>query len=418
MERETLNSLVAGPEEWSRYREESGQSRWDLSAAQLSDLDLRGRDFSNCDLDGATLDHANLAGSDFAAVTIRHASFAGAICDRTTWHDSVVEECVFDRASMTDVSLQGSFVGCRFANSRWSRTRIERTTIDDCDLKGARLIDTSLVDVSVRRGSWGIDAKGLQWRGGRLDEVSFDRAQLTSSAFRGVEFQELSLDGTTIGSTHFIECECMGPMSGLPRFEHCRFSRCLLDRVGLAGSGILGSVFDDVSVSHCEWPPQSGRITPLGAYIPAEELLRSPVQDVRGLAPVFRRQIADAQYLTERKATVAGHDALWFRVWGATTGYGQSFGRLIAALSGVLFALTCVVVGYLVLHAGWPATWCLLSEVTVGVLSASVNVGGAEIPGHSHALVAGIGYVANLVGLLALGLLAGLVANRIGRLSF
>jgi hypothetical protein len=61
--------------------------------------------------------------------------------------------------------------------------------------------------------------------------------------------------------------------------------------------------------------------------------------------------------------------------------------------------------------------FCLFRDTAVGLLSTMVGVGNARTPGAGYAFVKGVGYAASLTGLLALGMLAGLVANRIGRLS-
>lgn len=417
MDREAVAALLDSAERWDEFCDESDSRRLDLSAAQLGGADLRHRNFSGCKLDGITFEDALLNGAIFEGVGVKYASFSGAICDETRWSGVVLEDCGFEGASFSGAYLEGRFLSCEFAKSHWADSVIERAVLDACTGRDVVMKDVRLTDATVHGGVWALRAERLVWTGGSAVEVSFGNAEVKSSRLDGVEFSQGDVAKARVEATRFTRCNWVGPIAGIPRFKECRVADCLIDGIGLAGSGILTSVFDDTVLSNCRWPAQAGQVAVLGEYHPAPELLSSPVQEIRGLDPVFRREIADAQYLAERKSAARGRRAAWFRVWGATTGYGQSFGRLLCALAALMLLLVCAVVAFLGLESGRMISPALIGQAALGVFGAMIGRGASDLPGNGYAFIAGIGYAANLGGLLALGLLAGLVANRIGRLS-
>jgi hypothetical protein len=80
--------------------------------------------------------------------------------------------------------------------------------------------------------------------------------------------------------------------------------------------------------------------------IPNANLLGQPVQDIKGLTPSLRREIADAQYLKEKLAIENKISKFFLSIWGLTTGYGQSLIRLTTvSISLILFCTFIFILG-------------------------------------------------------------------------
>jgi uncharacterized protein YjbI with pentapeptide repeats len=413
-----LSALTESPNAWAAYRlQVSGGV--DLTLAQLRGLDLRGRSLEACDLSGADLTGANLDGCKMARSSLRNASLKdaslvscefdsvdadGAIFQFTVLRDSkfttvnffgadlssvkatrcVFRDCVFDRARMNGAfwfqcrSHGGSFADlrtnelhlaeCEFLNSRWLNVVCTAANLMNCDMSSSLFRDTGFVRSKIT---------GLV-----LANADVTRLTTTGSSIDGID-----LSGSTLREMSLVDLD-------LPH-----------------------ATMMNTAVIRCLWPRQRPRVTWAGRYEASAHLLGHPVQDLRGLTPSLRREVADAQYLHELYNSLGNRfQAGLFRLWGTTTAFGQSLLRLSAVTAVLIVGLA----GGLTLVDGmispWPAN---ISAATNAVAVISGSFLGIETPSsvHLNAVQKLLLLVARVSGFFVLGLWIGIAANKLGKLS-
>jgi hypothetical protein len=188
-----------------------------------------------------------------------------------------------------------------------------------------------------------------------------------------------------------------------------------LRNVSLRDFDLPHSVMLDVVVVECDWPRQCGTTSLLGKYQPSPYLLRQPIQDLRGLSPLLRREIADAQYLAEMHAQPGGAIRnTWLRIWGASSAFGTSLTRL-SLVAGSAMLLIALVILLIDKHLFvWPPDLKLIRDefLIVGASLFGIGTSPQVTTGRDLLLP-----VARILGFIFLGLWIGVAANRLGRLS-
>ena len=155
---ELLNKLKEGVEPWNKWKEGISHTRIDLRHIDVSDLfgvertkgvllrpafSLKGIDFTNVDLDGATIRNCDLSGADFLG------------------------------ASLNEADLTGS----HFTGARFFRTRISNSTLTHCDFAGVNFYATTM-------------------EGSDFDASNLTGAKLLECQLKGTDFVNADLGGT------------------------------------------------------------------------------------------------------------------------------------------------------------------------------------------------------------------------------
>lgn len=418
---EALAALTQSVEAWDHYRSEMSDLI-DLTLAPLKGTDLRARSFVSCDLSGAELDGSNLDQCSFRSTVLRATSFRNA---------SMVS-CDFEKVDATDAILDYSVVRCStFVDTNLSSLSMKQATVSDCSfnkctfdnvsMNGVRFSDTSFDGSSFRRlRDQDVGFSNCRLIHAHLTNVTWFVSRLTGcdlsfSNISDVQFADGTISEVKITSADIVRL-------ALPRTQagHIDFTDSNIREVDLVTLNLSRATMLRTSVMQCRWPRQHPTINWCGRYRKSPTLLGQPVQDLRGLSPKLRREIADAQYLDELHRTAhgwPGASVLWF--WGVTTGYGQSILRLttVTLLLVLVFSITFVLTGD---HLSpWGDRLSEFPQAFRAVSTAFLSILGIPQPEPMHittyqnALLT----AARVFGFIALGLWIALAAQRLGRLS-
>ncbi|KKB65149.1 hypothetical protein WM40_00260 [Robbsia andropogonis] len=170
--------------------------------ADLSNLDLSGCTFEDCDLAGVALRHADLRETHWQRCRMGHVRFDG-------------------------IKAQGAaFTACDLANSEWRNARIDGASFSDCRLTGAQLnIDIGLIGATFAQTRLvAATIIGLSMRKMTLDHLDFSDADL-----RGCDFREAIFEGGSLRGAAFKDC----------RFKDADLRNCELGELSLAQATLL-----------------------------------------------------------------------------------------------------------------------------------------------------------------------------------
>jgi uncharacterized protein YjbI with pentapeptide repeats len=146
-----LRGGAEGVKKWNRRRPE--EQKW---------LELKGLDFSNCDMTGVSLYDLDLADCNFNNTNLKDAKLRKAILDRATLRNACLDNADCGQASMREADLT-------------------RCSLDDMSLVGTDLTAAKLI-------------------GARLKDT-----HLTHSVLKGTDFSNAIFNGATVGRASFDE---------------------------------------------------------------------------------------------------------------------------------------------------------------------------------------------------------------------
>ena len=416
---EAMALLERDRETWNEFnRSQSGII--DLTGADLGGRDLRGFSFDLCDFSTASLENVNLDGAritnsnmmsvsmvdaslvdcHLTSVTIIHANLNGAVLRRAalssvrlgnlTSENLFVGDCRLHRCTISDARLDGA----RLSGLEMTESRISECTGERLILRQSRLIKCELWD--------------LVFSSSEANDCDFAESALKRFAFTGRRFLDNSFERATLSHVTINADET----------RNLNLTSCSLNHLDLSCLDLPTAILLDAAITGCQWPEQRGRVALAGAYLPSRFLLRQPVGDIKGVPPLIRRDIADAQYLVNKVARAAN---LWrrfiLRAWGAISAYGQSLTRL-AIWSSVVIALNA----FLLLVSTEPLARVqhhpdLIVNAVELVGRTFVGIGLPEDDVSRDAIVKVILAATNAEGFLALGFWISIASRNLSRLS-
>jgi uncharacterized protein YjbI with pentapeptide repeats len=413
---EAVSNLLNSEAAWAVFRQEN-PGPIDLSFAVLSDGDLRRRDLSGCDLtsahlDGASLDEATITDANLTSADLGNSSLTDVRLTRVMARKADLSDAVINRATFTDTDLS-------LANL--SHVTSEATQLDNSQLVGANLDGAHFTDVRISEASLGgATTVGLTLTRAQLSDCDFSEWQLMDSSLIDSTFDKSTLRGVKLTNGRFCCC----------RITACSISKYAAIGTEVADLDLSGSVVREVDVAqldppsavlldtafvNCRWPDQAGRVGVLGGYRPSAALLSHPVQDVKGVPPLLRREIADAQFLVRRLAgSTSPLRRGVMRAWGATSGYGQSAGRLLAFAALIILAHTVLLMAVQGEFTGAPDFGFFCGRVgDVAVAFANLADSDADADGAAKAVLLSV----RLAGFISLGIWVTVASNRLSRLA-
>ena len=157
--------------------------------ADLSDYDLSGASFIECEFDAVTLTDTQLRGARFVD-TLVAASFAPTLlAGRTTWRDSSVQSPRWGSAEMFDADLNS--------------VHLRGGKIDYLNLRGSRLSNVIIEDCQIGElDLGGVRADRVAIRNCRIGTLDLTRATCVNVDIRGSEFSTVNglegLRGVTV----------------------------------------------------------------------------------------------------------------------------------------------------------------------------------------------------------------------------
>ena len=323
--------LLAGNKAWKDYIAQT------IGVIDLTFADLRGADLQNlvlerCDFTGAQLQAANFDRTVFDSCTLNGANFSDASlvqCEIRNVEarnmiaiNTVVRESVFARVDFTESNMSSAtitstvFRNCTFTNMHKDGLALSSCKLDDCALSALRLSRFRLQDCKMC--------------GCSLSDWTITEIQIRDTIIETSTVTRFHAEVGSVVSSGFVGCSinefCIGGANNL--CQHLDFSRSMLARTDLRLIGLNSATMLNTALSCCSWPEQKGHVTTTGNYIPSPFLLAQPVQDLMGVDPLLRREIADAQYLVRKSETCGAFGRPVMRIWGLCTGFGQSLSRL------------------------------------------------------------------------------------------
>ncbi len=390
----------------------------DLTMADLADTDFSGILFESCDLSGTNFDTANLDRSTFRNCKANNTIFSNCSLVKAEF-----AECDLRQADFSSAVLRGaSLSGCLLAGADLSEISVNKCKLIDVDISNvsldkARLTNSSATRVSISHiggGALTVDkviADDLKMEDVILSSLTWKDSQVTGGALRDVDIGAGELCKLTIRNVKIERFACRATATGLD------LSVSEIQESDLTPLGLSTAIMWNTSVVDCTWPPQTGKTNWLGSHSTSPNLLRQPVQDLRGISQVLRREIADAQFLRERflrSTSLRSRFAL--RLWGASCIFGQSLGRL------AVWTFILMVVHALAYLASCHALFDLRRKPQLALTALRETVEsffGLKSAGDSAASAAtsAVLTLGQLIGFVILGLFISVGASSISRLS-
>ena len=158
----------------------------------LSNLDLRGMDFSACFMDGANLTGSDLRETDFSKAMLARADLSGARFENSTLNKTnlgksnlngaVFLQCKMEKAVLYQASLQGT-----------SFDNVQMTGVDasECKGQGVRFFQSELQDSRFMESM--------------LDESDFSQCNLSKAFFHKTSARKAKFIGATLNETVLVE---------------------------------------------------------------------------------------------------------------------------------------------------------------------------------------------------------------------
>lgn len=282
-----------------------------------------------------------------------------------------------------------------------ARANLAGARLDDADLSGASLAGADLTGASLR----GTDLSGADLTGATLARAHLESAMLTRAGLVHADLSAARLHGAD--------------------FTSADLSGALIHQVDLTGVDLRDARLFAARITDPVWWLAMPRASMDGRTVFPRGLPEHPIQDVMGLPPLLRRQIADAQYLRDmyRKTGPLGRSVMW--VWGVTCRYGQSLGRWAMATAALLvvfslaftltpfnFSVAAVQQGGAVAAVHRPDFWqALYFSISTMMTLGLGDVAPAD--GLARVLVS----AQEVLGYVMLGGLLSIFSNKLARLS-
>lgn len=190
----------------------------------------------------------------------------------------------------------------------------------------ARLVGVSLAGADLSRMDLtGADLERANLIGADLSWAGLSGVNLTSARLEGAILARATLVRATLNNTRLAKADLTG----------ADLSEATIHRIDMTGVDLRDARLFATRITEPVWWCHLPRIAGSWRVVFADGIPEHPIQDVVGLPPLLRRQIADVQHLRDvyRKSHGAGRRLIW--IWGLTCNFGQSLARL---------ALTAVVI--------------------------------------------------------------------------
>jgi uncharacterized protein YjbI with pentapeptide repeats len=291
-------------------------ARWDLTCADLRDLDLAGADLREALLEGADLRGSQLAGADLAFAVLARAELAGATLAGADLRDTNLGEARasgadlsgarLQQATLTRVDLEGARLGgavlsgASLFEARLPGSDLEGVIADDvlfyeCDLRSAKLDGASLRKATFFRckldgasfagaalegaGLVEVSAEGAVLRGARADNLravltcALAGADLTGASLgfanlRGAKLAGAKLAGVLASGVDLSEADLTGATLARADLRGARFVRAKLDGADLSLADLMEAMLQSAHVH--------------GALFTGANLFRADLMDAAG----------------------------------------------------------------------------------------------------------------------------------------
>ncbi|RRH80304.1 DUF2169 domain-containing protein [Variovorax beijingensis] len=232
-------------------------AKMNLTGADLSEMDLRGADFSYAILADANLRGANLAGCNLTEAVLSRATLAGtclkeARLDKANLGGTHLDTCDLEAASLLETFCHGTrFTGCNLRSALLNQTQLHEADIAGCDMQASRWTQVSLRQMVLR--DIALDQAELNQViliECRLERVSLNAARLVRCGFvtttlaERVDLSHARLDACSIAlRSAFIGVTAVGIF----------LKQCGLRGTSFAGADLTAAHLENCDFSECDF---------------------------------------------------------------------------------------------------------------------------------------------------------------------
>jgi len=415
---DALNSLLAGHSVWNDYLAYTTEEI-DLTFADLRDTDLRSRKIEGCNLSGAqlrnaNLDHAvvrncNLLGADLTDASLVRCNLENLDLQNVIASGIVIRDSLIVNVDLTKSNLSSAtFSSTEFRNCTFCDIHNNGLVLSSCNLKSCTFTDLTLSCLWLHNCMVS-DCAFLNW--------NIDNLQILNTIIESSNINRIISNTGQVKYSRFIKCyiEKIDIGSSIILCQNLDFSQSLLVRTDLGLLGLNTATMLKTSIAFCKWPKQQGFVTPTGKYISSPFLLTQPVQDLLGVPPILRREIADAQYLVKKISSCSKFSRPFMRIWGLCTGFGQSLFRLFLSTFGLITCSTLLLLATRNQLFGTKPNFGLLIRTARESFDAFFAF--TNVPDSSSSIELLIIILTRLSGFLVLGFWISIVSTKLSRLG-
>lgn len=384
----------------------------DLRQAVIKNVVLVGFSFAHCNFVGARIEGALFVDCIFAESEAAKLSASNCTFRNCSVVDSFLKDIVVDQIEMFNCAIVGcsidylrgsvAFSNVEIRNSHFRGLQLERCRWiggvaaklegDRCEIKALEVEGVSLLEVDLR---------DLELGTGSARDIRIDRSRITRVTVSG------GVENTTIIDSKIESPTFLGTVRTLDARDSW-FSNLEVSSLDLPSARLLGCSFVAAS-----WPRMRLLPTGTGELRHASSAPLQPVQDLRGVPPQIRREIADFQYVASLYANSSRSSRILLRAWGITSAWGQSLWRLAFA---TLYCWAILLITHL------AETGHLVGDrFDTGLMAGAASATTLSLAGISAYDPAGLAplssFAARATGILLLGLWIGVAANRLAKLS-
>lgn len=247
----------------------SPMNGWDLTGADLRDLnfegaslreallegaDLRGAALAGADLTGAVLTRADLSGVRLAGAKLEGANLGEVRAKGASFEGARMAKAVFERGDLGEARMAGAdlrgglvlearmpgadltgvladevlFSEVDFTGAKLDRASLRKATLFRCQLEKASFVEATLEGAGLVE----VKGEGSSFRGARANNLRLVlRCELASADFAGAELASATLRGASLQGADF---------TGI-RADGCDFGESDLTSAKLAGASLKGS---------------------------------------------------------------------------------------------------------------------------------------------------------------------------------
>ncbi|MDW3224207.1 MAG: pentapeptide repeat-containing protein [Paracoccaceae bacterium] len=323
---------------------------------------------SPIDLGHEIFEGANFLNHYFDALLARGCTFKNSYFTKCSFHNCDFSNSEFSSCTFDDCK----FVNCEFGNLDFLETRCAQVEFSTCSAESISLQGGSFVRGRVcccnfleiiGKNVTKFDTTFEEANAVRFDfegtflAISFEQCRnVELSANGGVpnisastsSFKEISIRNYLGPSIRLRDCEVLtadfgGPSKGLVLHAY----NSLIFGPDLEKVDLIASTLPGCSIINGNWPNQDGKTNWIGRFVPPDNLLAEPVDDVMGLSETVRRNISRSQALAslEQEKSISVATFVLHRIVGLTTGHGRSPARLLcfALLPATLLSVLHVI---------------------------------------------------------------------------
>jgi uncharacterized protein YjbI with pentapeptide repeats len=257
VEKQHLEILRQGVDNWNVWRSDNRDTRPDFAGADLTEADLTEADLSEADfseailtaasLDGANLTRANLSEANLDGAKLGRADLTGADLTGASLVGAHLEKACVHDADLTDVDLRGAYLeSADLTGSILTRADLETAYVHDADLTDVDLRWANLASANLRSASFtGADLRWANLRTADLTDAyligtKLCEANLTEAILLDATLERADLTRATLIEANLNQAGLIGANLTEADLTMANLVEAVVDRATLSGAEVYG----------------------------------------------------------------------------------------------------------------------------------------------------------------------------------